>query len=1244
MSLNQDDILKTEQLYFNDEYALYQFQYNSFNQFIEYTIYRELTENPNIFYETSTEDKIYKYRFIFEDINIKPPTIENEDEYMFPEDARKKNQTYSSKIIATVKQVQEITDINTGKVEIKVTGDPEKEIPIADVMVMVRSNYCNLNIRKDLENRECKKDPGCYFIVKGNEKVVIGIERMCENKILVFTKKDKTFESGMTYYSTINSKKKNYTGMTQTLNIKLKKDGTIGIESSYFRDVPMGVMLRAYGLITDKEIYNYIVNDENDTSMMNIIRMSLNDVLVDPTKPETQANPYVKDQETAIRFLMNRLKRYKKFGDNDEETIYNHKKMYVIKLLKDDLLPHVGTNLFKKAYFICLMIQKLVNTKLGRRTADNRDSYVNKRVDMPGVLLGQLFKQYYKKMLNDIKKFFEKKYSGDNDHPINVINQIKSNTIRQGLINGLATGTWGIQKSRKGVSQALQRYSYPQTISYFRRIVTPTMDSATNKVTSIRHAQNNQIMFICAVETPEGQKIGLQKHLALMSNITIALPEQYDIVMGLLEDKIIDIKDISPYDFKKYVKVFVNGDWLGFIKDGYETGALLRRKRLDNQIHQHVSIVFDLYEKELHVRTDAGRFVRPLLTVENNELTLTREMLDDIDIEGTDHNKVNSWEKFMVKYPGVVEYVDIEESEYIMAAMYVRDLTENKKRMDTAIEKPNASGDLINRYNNTVYKSHTHCEFHPSMLLGTASGCIPCCEHNQAPRNIYNFSQAKQGNGIFATSERFRMDISYRLSDPTIPLVQTRAMKYVRTAEMPNGDNIIVAIMCYSGYNQEDSIIVNQSAVDRGLFRSFVLKKYVDEIKKNPSTSQDDKFIKPDPTRVSGIRKANYEKLNDKGYVDEETEIESGDVIIGKVSPIQPGSGDNSKIFKDNSQIYKSGEKGVIDKVYTGIYNIDGYEMYAVQVRSERIPRIGDKFSSRHGQKGTVGITLLSQDMPFTADGVQPDIIINPQCLSGDTVVRLANGEEKMIMDVYDKDFELTTVHPETLEISTTRYTNGFKRDCDELKQLTTKSGKTIKCTPDHKFLVLSYGRKKWKETQDIRVNVDELYEYENGKLNSTLVTKIEDIDSVPVYDFTTTSNNHSFIANGLVTHNCIPSRMTIGQLLESMLGKVSAIGGHFSDATPFNEYNFKEAMDVLTAEGYDPHGYETLYCGMTGKKLKSKIFIGPTFYMRLKHLVQDKIHARAKGPRQILTRQPPEGGWLTIIKYLVLLVFYLSA
>jgi DNA-directed RNA polymerase beta subunit/intein/homing endonuclease len=1924
----QDDILELQDLFFKETYALYQLQYNHFHQFLEESIPRELKENNNIFHEGIVGDKIYRYRFLFDNISIKPPTLPNQDEYMFPEDARKKNLTYSSKLEATVTQIQEIIDINTDEKEVRIIGDVEKEIPIAYLPIMVKSNYCTTHIRKDIKNTECKYDPGCYFIVKGNEKVVIGMERMVQNKLLVFKKKDSTYKDKHMIFATINSKREDYTDMIQTLNVKMKKDNTIIVDSPHFNDVPLFIMLRGLGLVSDKDIIDYITNDPNDTDMINILRISLNEILPEKGKAITDVNKPIKEQTAAIDYMVTKLKRYKRYTEVDEDKKELQKRNHILYILNNDILPHTGGNLLHKAHFICLMVHKMLNVYLKRKEVDDRDSYVNKRVDMPGILLTQLFKQYYKKLLNDIKKFFQKKYSGDDSNPINVINQIKPNTIEQGMINGLATGVWGTHKARKGVSQALQRYSYLQTVSYFRRIVTPSIDSSTQKVTSIRHVRSNQYGYLCltkdseillsdgytvekisnftekhkvitiddsnldeepskisnlfgkmsdklmkittisgrcikctpdhpllvrnnnkyiwkkaseltqideliikhtnkyidvnnntrfnissdnidkqykiellklnlldrnfsqyeteilarliganitdgnihlrnnnryydasfnvgeqedafklvddimyfgfespsitrcithfqsldlprqacgkekttyktykvqkngcfayfmkligafvgkktnmkrvipdwiknsnlrtkreflsgfqggdgskvsvhsnvdkykiqlgpthqftnneylqdtvnyltsvsdifselginsnittktiddtqtcvslfisntldnlanyidiigyrycnekqrnsaivieyikykkcfcdkkkntynrilllsdnnksiteinkitsvsrahirriinanknnkiinprcdnilsfvdfitkynltsdkvanpidsieyiepemvydfmtlsknhsfiansivthncVVETPEGAKVGLQKHLSLMADITLDMSSQEYIISELLKEngKIINIEDIHPYEFNKYFMVFLNGKWLGFIEDGLEMSEYLKQKRTSNYINNYVSIVFNIINKEIRIYTDKGRFIRPLLKVHDNQLKLTKNMLNNIDLKGEDINKILRWNQFLLKYKNVIDYVDIEESEFAMIAMYVEDLHINKQRMLKTIPNPNSVGDEINRYNDTVYVKYDYCEFHPSMMLGSTSACIPFCEHNQAPRNIYNFSQAKQGKGIFATNERHRMDISYRLANPSVPLVQTRGMKYLKSNELPNGENVIVAIACYTGYNQEDSIVINKSALDRGLFRSYVLKKYTDEIKKNPSTSQDDKFMKPDPNRVSGMKKVNYDKLNSKGYVEVETKIDNGDVIIGKVSPIQPGVENNAKIYKDSSQVYKSGVSGVIDKVYTGIFNNDDYEMYAVQVRSERKPQIGDKYacySKDHEvltDKGWLTFDNLTYDhkvatlvdgetleyqkpteiMSYDYKGklynvksnqvhltVTPnhrmyvgnrrktnfkiekaeDIFGKTKTYKKNVVYGLRNNDCEFILPgcydlpnlnldmdawleffgiwfaegctirdwgitfathkqrVKDKlkdiceilEFEIRkhkdkkdddirnawcfndkrlvnyfkplsvgavnkslpdwcfTLNIEqtrllingmmlgdghTMKNGTRRYDTSSTQLADDFQRLCLHAGWSCNIAIKYKAGHESYCAPRdeiFKSTADayrmtiitcqntpiVNKNVnagkqqDSWIDYDDKvnccSVKSGIIYVRNNISKTVIWSGNSrhgqkgtcgvilSNADMPFTKEGIqpdiiINPNAIPSRMTVGQLLECVLGKVSSLGGYYSDATPFNKYNIQEAMDILKQHGFQEHGFEELYCGMTGKKIRSKIFIGPTFYMRLKHLVQDKIHARARGPRQILTRQPPEG------------------
>ena len=568
------------------------------------------------------------------------------------------------------------------------------------------------------------------------------------------------------------------------------------------------------------------------------------------------------------------------------------------------------------------------------------------------------------------------------------------------------------------------------------------------------------------------------------------ISSQVEIVKNILNN----IKKDNKYDMIELInskriqlkigtRIFINGEWLGLTLKPIELYEYFKQCRIIGQIDKTVSIILDNFNNEIRLNCDGGRMYRPLLIVKKNSLILNNKMLEEIELNENRNNKdkILNWNDFIYKYNNAVEYIDVEEAEMTMVAMYPTDIQREYKKMNKIIENPNINGSQINRYDDTLYVEYTHCELHPMLMLGVVSSNIPFLNHNQSPRNYYSFAQTRQGISIYSTNYKNRNDLSYIMYNPQIPLVKSVSTNYTNMIHMPYGINCIVAIACYTGYNQEDSIIINKSALDRGLFRTVTFKKYTAELKKNSTTTQDDEFLKPDRKITASIKEGNYEKLNNEGYIPEETEIENGDIIIGKVSPIQ---GDADKKYIDQSEIFKSNVNGYVDKVFI-CFNSDEHKMYNMRVRSERYPMIGDKFAAVHGQKGTIGLILDSADMPFTESGMQPDIIINP---------------------------------------------------------------------------------------------------------------------------------------------NAIPSRMTIGQLIECIVGKASAIQGIPIDGTPFNNYDTNDACKILEKNGYKGTGEETMYCGLTGKKMNSKIFIGPTYYMRLKHMVQDKIHARAKGPQQLLTRQAPDG------------------
>lgn len=335
----------------------------------------------------------------------------------------------------------------------------------------------------------------------------------------------------------------------------------------------------------------------------------------------------------------------------------------------------------------------------------------------------------------------------------------------------------------------------------------------------------------------------------------------------------------------------------------------------------------------------------------------------------------------------------------------------------------------------------------------------------------------KQAMGVFLTNFDERMDtMSNILYYPQKPLGTTRAMEFLKFRELPAGQNAIVAIACYSGYNQEDSVIMNQSSIDRGLFRSLFYRSYMEQ-EKRVGISLVEQFEKPLRSETLRVKHGTYEKLDDDGIIAPGVRVSGEDIIIGKTAPIAPDSeemGQRTKFHtkRDASTPLRSTENGIVDKVLVTT-NAEGLKFVKVRMRTTKVPQIGDKFASRHGQKGTIGITYRQEDMPFTADGIPPDLIINP---------------------------------------------------------------------------------------------------------------------------------------------HAIPSRMTIAHLIECLLSKVSALRGCEGDATPFTDITVDSVSDLLRGHGYQSRGFEIMYNGHTGRKLVAQIFLGPTYYQRLRHMVDDKIHARARG------------------------------
>lgn len=1031
--------------------VLVKHQIDSFNNFIDHTLINILKETQNIFFIKRIGNKVYHNLLEIDSIQITDPVQDNQYfSIMTPQIARNKCLTYGSRIYANVKQIQQIYTDNT-LTESKIIDN--ERIYLAKIPIMTGSKICILNQLKNLhfESKECNFDVGGYFIVNGGEKVIIPQERLIDNKIIVLKKKDQSSLISIAEIRSVST-----FGISNTISIKLKKNGLLTIISPQFRDkneIPLIILLKALGLENDKQIIDLISFGINDND---INYKLLPNLLIDYYYNKN----IVKTQEDALKFL---VKYVRKIYKNTDDSI-NENTLNILKnILQNEFMPHINPNLLDKAYFICYMTNRLLNCDLGRLEFDDRDNYINKRLDLPGQLLSYIFRQSLKKLIIECGKNFKKKIANDDkfiyDAP-SILSFIKPNIIEKDLKSVLLTGSWGLQniKSRKGVAQVLKKNTYLDYLSYMRRIKSPTGDSTSaNKMIEPRLLHNTQYGFICPVETPEGQPVGLVKHLSIAASVTVNMFNQIEIINKVIADDIIKLKDIQNIDLYNKSKVFINGSLIGCVNDGYKIKEKLRDARFKSLIDKKVSICYNFKLNELRLYTDGGRYYRPLFVVENNKLLLTDEIMDDII-----KNKIDTFNKILLKYPKIIEFIDIEECHYCLICKSKDDLDEKT----------------------TYIKQYTHCEIHPSLMLGVVASNIPLCDHNQSPRNTYQCAQARQAMGIFASNYRHRMNtLSYTLYYPQLPMVTTHGMKYINSQSLPAGQMVVVAIASYSGFNQEDSIIFNQNAIDRGLFRSVFNRKYEDTIRKNPTTSKKDIFTKPNRDKISNMKPYNYNKIQSNGLPLLETFVTGNDIIIGKASPNLTNN-KTEKPYFDCSKTIRLNESGVVDKIIRG-HNGEDYEIVKINIRSERIPKVGDKFSSRGGQKGTIGITLKQEDMPFADNGISPDLIINP---------------------------------------------------------------------------------------------------------------------------------------------HAIPSRMTIGQVLECIMGKIGSIEGRTYDGTPFQKVDVKELENRLEKYGYSKDNCEKLRCGYTGRKLDCKIFIGPTYYQRLKHMVEDKIHSRSSGPQQILTRQPAEG------------------
>ena len=1009
-------------------------QLESYNHFIEHMLEHIIQENSDITNVSSDGKTSYTLQFC--NVVAMPPAVKESDGFerpIQPHVARLRGLTYASSIAVDV--VHDKIDQTTTPPKL-VSRKIFREVVICRLPVMLQSNLCYLR-NPDERKSECEFDQGGYFIINGNEKALLAQEKLRTNYPYVFPCKLARFMHVCEVRSCHELKMRSTSTLYVYINSLVGGNvPEIAVVPPFIEmQIPLPSFFRILGVSTREEALSYIPT--SDERILRVVHACF--------ESDIHAASTVED-------IMDWIGR-----EGTKELTKERRSKYLEHIFSNEVLPHMGLKRNehtdkRKLIFLGHMICKLVSVQLGLTRCDDRDNYANKRIDTSGTLMSLLFRQLYRNFLKTVSaQLFRLLENGKIDN-VNIGDVINHKKITGGFKYAFATGNWGIQKGgngQNGVAQVLSRMTTISALANLRRINTPI--SREGKAPKPRQLHYTSWGIVCPVETPEGGSCGLVKNLALLAHVrlpTFSTPlAEFIVELAVMRP----LLRCTPGERRDGTSVIVNGVIIGIVEKT-RAPELTEKLRMARRSH---CVAFDtsISHKEdgIYLNSDAGGLCRPVIIA--SEAHRIKALLEGLEAHE------NAWHALLRE--GIIEFIDKQEEETLKVAIRISDLCKDA--------------------------SYTHCDIQPHLIDGLCASLIPHRDHNQAPRNTYQSAMGKQAVGVYATNFNHRMDtIAHVLCYPQRALVTTQVEEMLGTNVVPAGCCPVVVIMSYTGFNQEDSVIVNQSAIDRGIFRSFVYRAYKDEEKAIGADSE--QFENPiHCSDCMGMRMGCYTKLSADGRVTPGTHVKQGDVLIGKTintSDICEGNEARRIVKRDKSLIMKNNEPATVDAVLTSMTK-EGNRYIKVRTRSLRIPRIGDKLSSRHGQKGVIGMVLSQEDMPFTSDGISPDIIINP---------------------------------------------------------------------------------------------------------------------------------------------HAIPSRMTIGQLVECLLGKLCTIDGRIGDGTPFRGTSIEQIADELEARGYQRHGNEKLVNGMTGKLMPGRVFIGPTFYQRLKHMVIDKQHSRARGPIQILTRQPVEG------------------
>lgn len=952
---------------------------------------------------------------------------------LFPNEARLRNLTYAAPILADIEVEVSYRDPPGGELK-KLNIPPIKDFRLMNIPIMLHSKYCVLHNKPQalLEQMgECPQDPGGYFIIDGSEKLLVTSQEQSFNTLWV---KEQPDDDICQYYANIaclNAVTRDVRTVSfywtrekivRNMNPRIEQKDTykpsvleVGIPD-VLKPIPIFVLFRALGVETDKDILQSIFPDlksHEAIELSELLTPSLN--AASPFLDQYSAFQYImfltktQNENTVLDSLYNKLFCHVKYAvlrRNADGKFVNDKGE---ELSTEEINKFVANEQSSRIAFLGECVRKILRVIKGYEQPASRDDTRNQRCLTSGFLVQQLFQHAYKEYVRNVKLSIDKTYSYNEESYsgaafANIFDAGSRNTIFASLflteqITKGFKGKWqiGVSKQSEGVLQELSRLSYLDFMSHLRRVV---LDFNTEmKLAGPRRLHTSQYGYFCACETPSGANIGIVKNLAIMTSIsTSMLPEK--LIQWLYEKiGVRHVNLLSPELRQIMVPVYVNHSIIGmFGSTTPETTFqavmnlfnVLRCMKRSGYLPPLTSITFDPFEKKLSIFTDEGRVCRPLVICPEPGQVPNKKKFGT---EKEGRLEFNTWRDLVVgtipelKDKGVGIYsrvfIDPFEGDDTIRGLekYLEYFVAQKDKLATIeyLDPYEQNLALIANFPSQVQKETTHLEVHPSTILGLLGNSFPFPMHNQSPRNHLAASQSKQAVSLYATNWQNRFDNTANLlCYGETPLVRTLYQDYFGDGKMPFGQNVILAIGTYGGYNQEDGVIMNKDALQRGQFRSINYRSYeTREEEENVMTRTSYSIAHPAKVQnwldlKPGL---DYGKLDpETGIIKEGEYVTSDTVLVARYSFTRGGQPKDASL---TPQVFTT---GIVEKVVV-LYNNVGKRLVKIRIVQDRVPELGDKFSNRHGQKGTLNISYKGHDMPRTADGIIPDMIMNPSAI-----------------------------------------------------------------------------------------------------------------------------------------------------------------------------------------------------------------------------------------------------------------------